>query len=152
MALSVEFLPVGDSDGDAIIVQYGQPENYWLTLVDGGYASVGEQVIQRIEQNYGPNVMIHDMVVSHADNDHAAGLIPVFKRFKVGTLWMNRPWLYTHEVIDQFHGNWTIQGWTDHVRKNHEYLVELENLARARGMEPQEIFRGAQVGCNLVLD
>jgi hypothetical protein len=115
------------------------------------YPSNGEKVIEHIVQHYGPDVTIHNMVVSHADNDHAAGLIPVFKRFKVGTLWMNRPWIYAHEVIDEFHGNWTPEGWIDHVRKNHEYLVELEDLARARGMEPQELFRGAQVGCNLVL-
>jgi beta-lactamase superfamily II metal-dependent hydrolase len=123
MALAIEFLPVGDSDGDAIIIQYGTPDNYWLTLVDGGYPSVGEEVIEHIVQHYGSDVTIHNMVVSHADNDHAAGLIPVFKRFKVGTLRMNRPWIYAHEVIDQFHGNWTLEGWIDHVRKNHEYLV-----------------------------
>ena len=44
MALAVEFLPVGDSDGDAILVKYGDDSGYWLNLVDGGYASVGETV------------------------------------------------------------------------------------------------------------
>ena len=77
MAIAVEFLPVGDSDGDAIIVQYGTEQSYYLTVVDGGYASVGEQVIEHIEKYYGRDVTIHNMVVSHADNDHAAGLIPV---------------------------------------------------------------------------
>jgi beta-lactamase superfamily II metal-dependent hydrolase len=91
MAIAVEFLPVGDSDGDAIIVQYGTEESYWVTVVDGGYASIGEQVIEHIEKNYGSGITIHDMVVSHADNDHAAGLIPIFKHFNVGALWMNRP-------------------------------------------------------------
>lgn len=91
------------------------------------------------------------MVVTHADNDHAGGLIPVFKNFQVGTLWMNRPWLYAKEVIDNFHSNWTIPNWVNHVRSEHEYLVELESLARARGMEPQEVFQGAQIGPFLVL-
>ncbi len=151
MALAVEFLPVGDSDGDAILVKYGDDSGYWLNLVDGGYASVGETVIEHIHQHYGRDVTIHKMVVSHADNDHAAGLIPVFKSFRVETLWMNRPWLYAYEVIDQFHGNWTVAGWVNHVRGKHEYLVELENLARARGLEPQEVFQGAQIGPFLVL-
>jgi hypothetical protein len=66
MAIAVEFLPVGDSDGDAIIVQYGTEQNYYLTVVDGGYASVGEQVIEHIEEHYGRDVTIHNMVVSHA--------------------------------------------------------------------------------------
>jgi hypothetical protein len=151
MPFAVEFLPVGDSDGDAILVQWGEENGYWLNLIDGGYASVGENVIAHIEEHYGRDVTIHNMIVSHADNDHAAGLIPVFKRFNVGTLWMNRPWLYAHEVIDEFHGNWTIEGWIEYVRDQHEYLVELESLARARGMEPREIFQGAQVGVSHVL-
>jgi hypothetical protein len=151
MALAVEFLPVGDSDGDAILIQYGEAASYSLNLVDGGYASIGEKVIQHINEHYGQNIIIHHMVVSHADNDHAAGLIDVFKNFRVGTLWMNRPWLYASEVVHQFHGNWTVDGWIKHVRDNHKYLVELEELARARGMEPKEVFQGAQIGPSLVL-
>ncbi len=59
---------------------------------------------------------------------------------------MNRPWLYADEVINHFHGNWSVEGWIKHVRETHEYLVELEDLARGRGMEPQEVFQGAQIG------
>lgn len=151
MSLAIELLPVGDSDGDAIIVQWGENHEYWLNLTDGGYASVGDKVIAHIEAHYGRDVTIHNMIVSHADNDHAAGLIPVFERFKVGKLWMNRPWLYAHEVIGDFHPNWKVENWIDYVRGEHEYLVELENLARARGMEPLEVFRGTQIGPSLVL-
>ncbi|MHC2251080.1 hypothetical protein ACVILK_000772 [Bradyrhizobium embrapense] len=151
MSLAIEFLPVGDSDGDAIIVQWGQESGYWLNLTDGGYSSVGDSVIEHIEEHYGKDVTIHNMIVSHADNDHAAGLIPVFKRFTVGALWMNRPWLYAHEVMDQFHGNWSIPNWIEYVRGEHKYLVELEELARARGMEPLEVFQGAQIGPSVVL-
>ena len=151
MPIAVDFLPVGDSDGDAIIIKYGQGDDFYLQVVDGGYAQVGEEMIAHIEQHYGKDVIIRDMVVSHADNDHAAGLIPVFKRFRVGSLWMNRPWLYAQEVLDQFHGNWSLEGWIREVRSKHEYLVELEDLARARGMEPKEVFRGAQIGPFFVL-
>lgn len=146
MPISVDFLPVGDSNGDAIIIKYGQGDTFYLQVVDGGYTQVGEEMIEHIEQHYGKNVIIADMVVSHADNDHAKGLIPVFKHFRVGSLWMNRPWLYAQQVLDRFHGNWSLDGWVREVRASHEYLVELENLARARGMEPKEVFRGAQIG------
>lgn len=146
MPILVDFLPVGDSNGDAIIVKYGQGERFDLQIVDGGYAQVGEEMIEHIEKHYGKDVIIADMVVSHADNDHAVGLIPVFKHFRVANLWMNRPWLYAQEVLNQFHGNWSLDGWIKEVRSKHEYLVELEDLARARGMEPKEVFRGAQIG------
>jgi hypothetical protein len=151
MGIAVEFLPVGDGDGDAIVIQYGDDTRYRLNLVDAGYASIGEQVIDHIEQFYGRDAIIHNMVVSHADNDHAAGLIPVFQRFRVATLWMNRPWLYAREVIDQFHSNWTLQGWIDEVKSKHEYLVELEAIAASRGMVPNPVFQGAQIGPFLVL-
>ncbi|MER9561062.1 hypothetical protein [Mesorhizobium sp. M0571] len=146
MPIAVDFLPVGDSNGDAIIIKYGQGDTFYLQVVDGGYTQVGEEMIEHIEEYYGKDVIIHDMVVSHADNDHAKGLIPVFKRFRVGSLWMNRPWLYAQEVLDNFHGNWSLEGWVKEVRANHEYLVELEVLARGRGIEPKEVFRGAQIG------
>jgi hypothetical protein len=54
--------------------------------------------------------------------------------------------LYAQDVLNQFHGNWSLEGWIEEVRGSHEYLVELENLARSRGMEPKEVFRGAQIG------
>ena len=50
------------------------------------------------------------MVLSHADDDHARGLIGVLKHFQVRRLWMNRPWLYCADVIDFFHGNFTVAG------------------------------------------
>jgi hypothetical protein len=151
MPIAVEFLPVGDGEGDAILVQYGDQTGYMLHVVDGGYAQLGEQVIEHIEQYYGRDVTIQNMVVSHADNDHACGLIPVFRRFRVGALWMNRPWLYARQIIDQFHGNWSLEGWVKEVRSKHEYLVELEALAASRGMRPNPVFQGTQIGSFLVL-
>jgi hypothetical protein len=132
-------------------VQYGDQTGYKLHVVDGGYSEIGEQVIEHIEQYYGRDVTIQNMVVSHADNDHARGLIPVFKRFPVGALWMNRPWIYTRQVIDHFHGNWTVEGWIREVKSKHEYLVELEALAARRGIQPNPVFKGAQIGSLLVL-
>lgn len=51
MSLAVEFLPVGDSDGDAIIIQYGDESGYRLNLIDGGYASIGEKVVEHINKH-----------------------------------------------------------------------------------------------------
>jgi len=144
-------MPVGNSDGDAIIVRYEQEGGFWLQIVDGGYTDVGEAMIEHIERYHGRDVIIADMVVSHADNDHAKGLIPVFRKFRVANLWMNRPWLYANDVMQHFHGNWLPQNWIREVRDCHEYLVELEQLAHHRNMEPREVFQGAVIGPSLVL-
>jgi beta-lactamase superfamily II metal-dependent hydrolase len=91
------------------------------------------------------------MVVSHADNDHACGLIGVLNRFEVKHLWMNRPWLYAQETLQHFHGNFTLQGLIDDMKDRHPYLVELEELAKAQGTEIHEVFQGARIGRFIVL-
>jgi hypothetical protein len=64
----------------------------------------------------------------------------------VRSLWMNRPWLYAGEVIHNFHGNWTLQGLIDHIREEHPYLVELENIANSRGIPIFPVFQGTKIG------
>jgi len=91
------------------------------------------------------------MVVSHADNDHACGLVGVLKKFKVAHLWMNRPWLYAEEILHHFHSNYTLQGLIDNIKDRHPYLVELEELATAQGTQIHEAFQGTQIGHFTVL-
>lgn len=89
--------------------------------------------------------------MSHADRDHAGGLSEVLNRFDVGCLWMNRPWLYAEEIIDKFHGNYTVQGLRNAIRDEYPILVELEQLATQRGIEIREVFAGGQIGSFRVL-
>ena len=70
---------MGDSHGDAIVVRYGQGNGFDLQIVDAGYEQTGEEMVDHIQKHYGQNVIIADMVVSHADNDHAKGLIRYFR-------------------------------------------------------------------------
>jgi beta-lactamase superfamily II metal-dependent hydrolase len=151
MAYDVDFLPVGDSYGDAIVIRYGSdPGGYYLHVVDGGRTDTAQTIIRHINTYY-PNYFIDHMVVSHADNDHACGLIGVLEHFDVKHLWMNRPWLYANEVIQHFHGNFTLQGLIDDIKARHPYLVELEKLALAKGTQIHEVFQGAQIGRFTVL-
>ena len=88
--ISVEFLPVGDSNGDAIVIKYGDDSGFYLNVVDAGYTSVGEEVVKHIEKTYGKDVTISNMVVSHADNDHAKwqpeGPLGIFIRARIAAL------------------------------------------------------------------
>jgi len=150
MSYEVDFLPVGDSFGDAIVIRYGDESGYFLHVVDGGRIDTGSTIIKHIE-NYYPDYFINHVVVSHADNDHVCGLIDVFKRFKVKHLWMNRPWLYGKEILQLFHGNYTLQGLIDEIKDRHPYLIELESLAVAQGTQIHETFQGAKIGRFTVL-
>jgi beta-lactamase superfamily II metal-dependent hydrolase len=141
----IDFLPVGNSNGDAICMRYGAPDSFYVHVTDGAYAETGETIIRHIERHYGKHVHINNMALSHACNDHALGLIPVLKRFEVKALWMNRPWDYAAYALDNFHGNYTLQGLIDYMKETHPYLVELEELAKKRGTPVNSAFRGQQI-------
>ena len=151
MNYEVDFLPIGEGSGDAIVIRYGDDTNgYLLHVVDGGRADTANTIISHINQYY-QNAYINHMVLSHADDDHATGLIGVMERFGVGNLWMNRPWLYADQILHHFHGNFTLQGLIDDIKRRHPYLVELERLAIQKGMVIHEVFQGAQIGAFTVL-
>jgi beta-lactamase superfamily II metal-dependent hydrolase len=143
----IDFLPVGNGNGDAICVRHGDETNgYYLHVIDGGFTDTADTIIEHIEQHYGKNYFINNMVLSHADNDHAMGLIGVMKRFDVKHLWMNRPWLHAAEILPHMHGNYTLQGLIDEIRKKHPYLVELEKMAREKGTVIHDAFQGDVIG------
>jgi len=148
----IDFLRAGTSNGDAICIRHGSPQpGYYLHVVDGGFRDTAEIMIDHIETNYGKHYFIHHMVVSHADGDHAAGLIGVLERFDVKMLWMNRPWLFADQILQHFHGNYTLKGLIDSIREKHSYLIELEELAKKRGTVIRDVFQGDQIGPFTVL-
>ncbi|WP_144424008.1 ComEC/Rec2 family competence protein [Herbaspirillum hiltneri] len=151
MNYEVDFLPVGEGSGDAIVIRYGDDTaGYHLHVVDGGRAGTAETIINHITKFY-QNYHIDHMVLSHADDDHATGLVGVMEKIKVKNLWMNRPWLYASEILDHFHGNFTLQGLIDDIKGRHPYLVELEELAIKQGTQIHEVFQGSTIGAFKVL-
>jgi glyoxylase-like metal-dependent hydrolase (beta-lactamase superfamily II) len=89
---------------------------------------------------------IDHAILSHADDDHACGLIGVLERFSVGTLWMNRPWFYAGHIQRAFHGNFTLQGLVDDIRFRHKYLVALEKIAARKNIPVLPVFQGQTIG------
>lgn len=151
MKYEVDFLPVGEGSGDAIVVRYGDDSSgYFLHVVDGGRTETADTINNHISLHY-QNPYINHMVLSHADDDHATGLVGVLKKFTVEHLWMNRPWLYAAEILHHFHGNFSLQGLIDNIKERHPYLVELERLAIQKGTVIHEVFQGAQIGAFTVL-
>lgn len=147
----LDFLPVGEGSGDAIVIRYGDDtDGYLLHVVDGGRTDTAETIINHINTFY-PGYYINHMVLSHADDDHATGLIGVMEKIVVKHLWMNRPWLYADQVLHHFHGNFTLQGLIDDIKRRHPYLVDLERLANQYGTVIHEVFQGDQIGGFTVL-
>jgi beta-lactamase superfamily II metal-dependent hydrolase len=142
----VDFLPVGNSNGDAIVIRYGEDNAFYLHIVDGGYTDTADTIIKHIDKYYGEGCFINHMVLSHADNDHAMGLIGVLEHFEVRHLWMNRPWLYAAEILPHMHGNYELPGLVDKIREMHPYLVELEEIAGSKGTLIHDVFQGDKIG------
>ena len=99
----IDFLDVESAkSGDAILVRYKVNEELFIHVVDGGFQATGEAVVKNIRQYYDRPTFIDSVVVSHSDGDHAGGLRSVLEEFRVGALWMLRPWLYADELINRF--------------------------------------------------
>src|SRR5437870_1724059 len=80
----VDFLRAGDSNGDG-----DDQTGHWLHVTDGGFVDTADLMIAHIEKHYCQHYKISHMVLSHADNDHACGLIGVLKRFDInGAIWI----------------------------------------------------------------
>jgi beta-lactamase superfamily II metal-dependent hydrolase len=154
MSYEIDFLPVGEQScsGDAICIRYGSvQEGFTIHLVDGGYTASTDTIINHLNAHYGRPHRIEHVILTHADGDHAAGLVGILENYEVGALWMNRPWLYAAEIIHRHHANWTVAGLTAQMKEAFPTLVELENLANEKGIPIFDPLQGANIGIFTVL-
>lgn len=154
MAHEIDFLPVGSGtkSGDAICLRYSNSfGGFDIHVVDGGYTENGPLIVDHIKNIYQEDESIQNVVLTHQDADHVSGLFDVVEAFQVGTLWMNRPWLYAADIQNRVHGNWTVAGLEAHLKEQFSVLVELEELALSKGTIVAEAFQGTRIGPFLVL-
>lgn len=152
MGFEIDFLSVGESNGDAICIRHGSPlSGYTIYIVDGGYAPTGQTIIDHLNAYYGAPKFIDHVVLSHADNDHVAGLIKVVEHYDVGALWMNRPWRFASEIVGSFHRNYTGQGLAQAIRDAYPLLAQLEELAVRKRIPINDAFTFTQIGVFTVL-
>jgi beta-lactamase superfamily II metal-dependent hydrolase len=150
----IEFLAVGEGSraGDAIIVRYGDVNNYRLMVVDGGTAESGENMVSHLRYHFGQNVAVSDVVLTHSDADHASGLREILKNIPVTNLWLHVPWRLSADAISLFKNkSWTPQGLEDAIRKGYDIVSEIVDLAVAAGCKIYYPFQGTQIGPFTVL-
>lgn len=147
-AYEIDFLRVGEGNGDAIVIRYAENagDSFYLHVVDGGFTDTGDAIISHIESHYGKGLTIGHVVLTHADNDHACGLIKILEHFNVYKVWMNRPWLYVDYVLDKFDPRFGREGLIQRMRYMHPYLVEMEKIAERKGINIGDPFQGQDIG------
>jgi glyoxylase-like metal-dependent hydrolase (beta-lactamase superfamily II) len=130
----VDFLDVeAKSSGDAICVRYELNGLTYIHVVDGGYQSTGEKVVNFINKHYGSPKRIDHVVATHNDGDHAGGPQKVLEDFEVGALWMLRPWAYAAELLPWFKRFTTVDGFPNSSIKHHEPGGIMKRCRRTSG-------------------
>lgn len=90
MKLSIEMLPA--RQGDALWVEYGSPRR--RILIDGGVEETWEPLRERVEKQPMDERHFELLVVSHIDNDHIQGVLPLLELadelgVTFGDVWFN---------------------------------------------------------------
>jgi len=153
MPFEIDFLPAGhgDKSGDAIVLRYGEPGNYTVIVYDGGTKESGEQLVKHIKKYYKTEYVDH-VVNSHPDADHSSGLSVVLENLTVGTLWLHRPWNYSHLILKYFKdGRITDQSLKQRLQEKMASAYQLEQLAIEKGISIREPFQGTNIGAFYVL-
>jgi len=128
-------------------LRYGHAANYSIHVVDGGTLESGEKLVEHINAHYSETSYIDHIVCTHSDDDHTSGLRKVIEAFDVGSITMNRPWLYADEIIHLFHDQrMTVESLEQHLRDAYPILNEIEATAIERGIVINEAFQGMMIG------
>lgn len=149
MFCEIEFAPVGEASkpGDAIIVRYGDPQNYELMLVDGGTNETGEKLVAHLKKHFGEHVQLAHVVLTHSDADHACGLREILGGIPVGKLWLHIPWLVAADARHLFKNkSWTVANLEAAIKKEYDLIGELVDLATEANVEVSMPFQGASIG------
>jgi beta-lactamase superfamily II metal-dependent hydrolase len=114
-------------------------------LVDGGYSTTSPEVAKFIRETYGTD-LINNVLVTHPDRDHAEGLAPILEQFRVGALWMLRPWNYAAQLYPYFPRYQSVEAVAKRLQEEYQYIHDLEKIAHRRGFDIREPFQGAYIG------
>jgi len=152
--LEVEFLPVGDGTraGDAIVVRYGEPDDYKLMVVDGGTEKTGQEIVAHLQKHFGTEAALEHVVLTHSDADHASGLREVLREIHVSNIWLHIPWFLSSEAIHLFKNKqWTKEGLSTAIKKEYDIVAELVDLALEAKCKIYYPFQGSAIGPFVVL-
>lgn len=159
MKYEIDFIGLKKQTKDALAVSFRyfdvRLQRFVVGVYDGGLKDYGTMLREHLNTYYFANdtyPFIDYVICSHPDQDHASGLTEILDHFNVGTLVMNRPWLYIDELFPMVSdGRITKNSLEQRLRKQFPYVSELESLADEKGIEIQEGFQGCKIGDRLTI-
>ena len=147
MGYEIDFLAVGEKgSGDAICIRWGNlqgsREEQKVVIIDAGYASTGEKIIEHIKKHF--NTAIVDLLIStHPDADHVGGLATVLNSVEVKEFWIHQPWNHNKDLASKFHdGRITDNSISERIKNNLEKAYEAVKIAEKMKIPMKEPFQG----------
>ncbi|AKJ68352.1 competence protein ComEC [Pandoraea thiooxydans] len=142
----LDFLAVEtDKSGDAITIRYVIDGIAGVHVVDGGYIDTGDTIIDHINTHYGVTHVDH-VILTHPDQDHANGLRKVLETLSVGTLWINRPWIYAERLLPRFETYTSAEALRRKLRSTYSATAALEDIAIEKNIPIRDPLQGATIG------
>lgn len=147
MGFEVDFLPVGDASrsGDAIALRYGnlygRRVEQTVIVIDGGYTSTGDSLVEHITRLYGTD-RVNIVVSTHPDQDHVEGLEVVLDQLEVGQLWMHLPWEHSGDLATLAAKGFRSDDLDDYLEKSLVGASNLQAKAEALGIPIRKPFVG----------
>lgn len=142
----IDFLAVETKQsGDAITLRYSYGGGEVIQVVDGGFTDMGAKILEQIDTHYRAGATIDFVVLTHPDNDHAAGLKHVLENREVRHLIMNRPWIYANELLPYTTFS-SAERLESRLRDEFPHSAALEEIAIQKGVGIYEGFQGTLFG------
>jgi hypothetical protein len=142
----IDFLAVETKQsGDAITLRYSYDGRDIIQVVDGGFTDMGAKVLDQIDTHYRKGAAIDFVVLTHPDNDHAAGLKHVLENRAVSNLIMNRPWAHARELLP-YTTFGSLESLEKRLREAFPYSDALEEIAIRKGIDIYDGFQGTTFG------
>jgi hypothetical protein len=134
--------------GDALLVSYGDPDDPWHILVDGGVTESLDNVLAALEKvrKHG-RLRLEALVVTHYDTDHIGGIIALLEDkpnwLEIGDIWFNgKKHIQPPDVLGPSHGN----ALTDLIDSHHPWNSAFGNGCLSSAIfEPVKLAGGMQV-------
>lgn len=92
---TIEMLPA--VEGDALWIEYGDPDAPHRILVDCGYKSTYRTIMKRLRSDTAIDFEL--MVLTHIDGDHIAGAVPFIKDRDITPQRVKQVWFNSREQI-----------------------------------------------------
>lgn len=153
----VDFISVSKEqakqDADAICFRWKRNNgSFGIGVYDAGFQAHGEEMVKLINKYYfndpqgiksRSEKIIDCVFVSHPHDDHTGGISEIIRNFSVGVIYMNRPWLYTAELLMyRKDGRITQRSLEEELIKDFQNIREIEKLANQYCIPIEEAFSG----------